>query len=320
MGRASRYRCVRLPRMVAVAAPPVNARRPGQPASAVVPDGSLAEVVDAFRARTSGACASLRRTPACPAAPSIGSSTRWRASTCSRRRAGRGRFRAGPPLIRRSLLLADRLDVRAVARPVMERGGGDLDETAVLCLYAPEPAPVLGRRRRRVEPPDPLHLGIAAQVGRPPRRARAARASSRSCPRPSARPSWPRCPTRCPAPRRCPRRELRAELRACPRPWATSSATASGSRGRRRLRRPSATRRAGSWAISCSAGPTTAPTLTRRHRAARLVMDATAQVSAALGYRPEASGNDRGDLTVGHGTDDARHVGWTRPHRPVAGG
>lgn len=49
----------------------------------------------------------------------------------------RGRFRVGPALARLSVLLADRLDVRTVARPIMERAAAELDETLVLSLYSP---------------------------------------------------------------------------------------------------------------------------------------------------------------------------------------
>jgi DNA-binding IclR family transcriptional regulator len=49
----------------------------------------------------------------------------------------RGRFRVGPSLARLSVLLADRLDVRAIARPIMERAAAELDETLVLSLYSP---------------------------------------------------------------------------------------------------------------------------------------------------------------------------------------
>jgi DNA-binding IclR family transcriptional regulator len=49
-----------------------------------------------------------------------------------------GRFRMGPSLARLSVLLADRLDVRTVARPVMEAAAHELDETLVLALHAPE--------------------------------------------------------------------------------------------------------------------------------------------------------------------------------------
>ncbi len=48
-----------------------------------------------------------------------------------------GRFRVGPSLARLAVVLADRLDVRAVARPVMERAAAELDETLVLALYSP---------------------------------------------------------------------------------------------------------------------------------------------------------------------------------------
>jgi DNA-binding IclR family transcriptional regulator len=40
-------------------------------------------------------------------------------------------------LIRWSLILADRLDVTRVARPVLERVAAATGETAILCLYAP---------------------------------------------------------------------------------------------------------------------------------------------------------------------------------------
>lgn len=49
----------------------------------------------------------------------------------------RGRFRVGPSLARLSLLLAERLDVRTVARPVMEAAAQALDETLVLALLDP---------------------------------------------------------------------------------------------------------------------------------------------------------------------------------------
>jgi DNA-binding IclR family transcriptional regulator len=49
----------------------------------------------------------------------------------------RGRFRVGPSLTRLALLLGERLDVRAVARPVMEVAAQALDETLVLALHDP---------------------------------------------------------------------------------------------------------------------------------------------------------------------------------------
>ena len=48
-----------------------------------------------------------------------------------------GRFRIGPSLARLSVLLAERLDVRSVARPFMETAAAALDETLVLALYSP---------------------------------------------------------------------------------------------------------------------------------------------------------------------------------------
>ena len=47
------------------------------------------------------------------------------------------RFRVGPLLIRTALILADRLDVTRIARPVLERVAATTGETAILCLYAP---------------------------------------------------------------------------------------------------------------------------------------------------------------------------------------
>jgi DNA-binding IclR family transcriptional regulator len=49
----------------------------------------------------------------------------------------KGRVRVGPSLARLSVMLADRLDVRSVARPIMEQAAGELDETLVLALYSP---------------------------------------------------------------------------------------------------------------------------------------------------------------------------------------
>ncbi len=48
-----------------------------------------------------------------------------------------GRFRVGPSLARLSVLLAERLDIRSVARPFMESAAAALDETLVLALYSP---------------------------------------------------------------------------------------------------------------------------------------------------------------------------------------
>ena len=48
-----------------------------------------------------------------------------------------GRFRVGASLTRLAVLLAERLDVPTVARPVMEAAAAELDETLVLALYSP---------------------------------------------------------------------------------------------------------------------------------------------------------------------------------------
>lgn len=51
--------------------------------------------------------------------------------------APRGRFRVGPLLVRTALILADRLDVTRVARPILDRVTAQTGETSILCLYAP---------------------------------------------------------------------------------------------------------------------------------------------------------------------------------------
>jgi DNA-binding IclR family transcriptional regulator len=49
-----------------------------------------------------------------------------------------GRYRVGPAMTRLAVVLAERLDVRSVARPVMESAARELDETLVLTLHAPD--------------------------------------------------------------------------------------------------------------------------------------------------------------------------------------
>ena len=182
------------------------------------------------------------------------------------RRRSAGRFRVGPALARLSVLLAERLDVRAVARPIMERAAAELDETLVLSLYSP------ARRQFRaidaVESSQPIRYiwGPLARSGATSTPARAARASSRSCPTTSGTPSWTRCPIPVPGP--VPHVDVASCARSCDASRelaATSSATASGSRARWASPPPSATRPGGSSGTSCSAGPTTATTRTRRH-------------------------------------------------------
>ncbi len=50
---------------------------------------------------------------------------------------GRGQFRVGPELARLAVLTADRLDVRRVARPILEATAEAIDETVILALYSP---------------------------------------------------------------------------------------------------------------------------------------------------------------------------------------
>ncbi len=50
---------------------------------------------------------------------------------------GRGQFRVGPELARLAVLTADRLDVRRVARPILEATANAIDETVILALYSP---------------------------------------------------------------------------------------------------------------------------------------------------------------------------------------
>ncbi|MFN8517935.1 MAG: IclR family transcriptional regulator [Chloroflexota bacterium] len=49
-----------------------------------------------------------------------------------------GRYRVGPATTRLAVVLAERVDVRSVARPVMEVAARELDETLVLALHAPD--------------------------------------------------------------------------------------------------------------------------------------------------------------------------------------
>ena len=50
---------------------------------------------------------------------------------------GRGQFRVGPELTRLAVLTAHRLDVRRVARPILEATADAIDETVILALYSP---------------------------------------------------------------------------------------------------------------------------------------------------------------------------------------
>ena len=50
---------------------------------------------------------------------------------------GEGRFGIGPDLARIGILVAARVDVRRVGRPILERAAAELGETVVLALYDP---------------------------------------------------------------------------------------------------------------------------------------------------------------------------------------
>jgi DNA-binding IclR family transcriptional regulator len=50
----------------------------------------------------------------------------------------RGPFRIGPELVRMSVLLAARVDVPRIARPVIEECSAAIDETVILALYSPQ--------------------------------------------------------------------------------------------------------------------------------------------------------------------------------------
>ena len=77
-----------------------------------------------------------------------------------------GRFRIGPSLARLSVLLAERLDVRAIARPIMEVAAAELDETLVLALYSSARRQFWAVDAVEIDPAYPLHLGSAAAVER----------------------------------------------------------------------------------------------------------------------------------------------------------
>ena len=51
--------------------------------------------------------------------------------------AGRGRFRVGPELARLGVLVAERLDVRRIARPILVATAEAIGETVILTLYSP---------------------------------------------------------------------------------------------------------------------------------------------------------------------------------------
>ena len=195
----------------------------------------------------------------------------------------RGRARVGPALARLSVLLAERLDVRAVARPIMERAAGELDETLVLSLYSPArrqftaiDAVESSRPIRYIWGPlrdwSDLHTGSSGKgiLAFLPDEERDAILDA--------------LPDPVPGPVPVSRRELRAELRAS---RALGHVVSHGERfpGAVGVAAPihDATGRViGDLVFGW---PDNRNDPAKEARAARLVMDATAAVSAALGYR-----------------------------------
>ncbi len=196
----------------------------------------------------------------------------------------RGRFRVGPALARLSVQLADRLDVRNVARPIMEQAAGELDETLVLSLYSPArrqftaiDAVESSRPIRYIWGPlrewSDLHTGSSGKgiLAFLPDDEREAILATLPDPVPGNVPVS--------------RRELRDELRAA---RDRGHVVSHGERfpGAVGVAAPihAATGRViGDLVFGW---PDNRNDAAKEARAARLVMDATAQVSAALGYRP----------------------------------
>ena len=105
------------------------------PGSARWPAGSRCSTRSS--GRTNGACASSRPRPACRAAPSIGFSTRWSASSCWPPPIEPASSASARCSIRQALIVGERLDLTRIARPVLERTTARTGETTILCLYAP---------------------------------------------------------------------------------------------------------------------------------------------------------------------------------------
>ena len=233
---------------------------------------------------TSGVSGSWPPTRTCRAAPSIGSSTRWHAWSCSRKPGDRDDSGSVPSLTRLSVLLAERLDVRDRGTPGHGGGGRGAGRDAGPGPVLADASPVLGRGRGRIDPPHPLHLGPPAPVERAAHGIERQGHPGLPAGRRAGRRPATRCPTRC-------RVTGRHRSPPCARSWtrrapaAMSSATANGSRVRWVSRRPSVTPPAGSSATSSSAGPTTAPAPRRRLARARSSCAPRPMYPSALGYR-----------------------------------
>ncbi|MBX3029795.1 MAG: IclR family transcriptional regulator [Chloroflexi bacterium] len=195
-----------------------------------------------------------------------------------------GRFRVGPALARLAVVLADRLDVRSVARPVMERAAAELDETLVLALYSP------GRRQfaaiDAVESSHPiryiwgplrqwsdLHTGSSGKgiLAFLPDEEQDAIVAA--------------LPDPVPGPVPTPRARLRAELRDA---RARGHVVSHGERFPGAVGVSAPIRDATGRVIGdlVFGWPDNRNDPDKEARAGRIVMDAAARVSAALGYRP----------------------------------
>lgn len=201
-----------------------------------------------------------------------------------------GRYRVGPMLARLAVLLAERLDVRTVARPVMEVAARELDETLVLTLHAPErgrfwavDAVESSHLIRYIWGPlrqwSDLHTGASGKgilAFLPPDEREAILGA---------------LPDPVPGPRPTSIAELRAELAAARDQGFVIShgERFPGAVGVSAPIRDATGRVIGDLVFGWPDNRTSSD---KERRAARIVMDAAAQVSAALGYRAAARGTE----------------------------
>ena len=79
--------------------------------------------------------------------------------------AGRpGQFRVGPELTRLAVLVANRLDVRQMAQPILDEAASQIDETVILALYSPNSTAVLGSSSGRARAPNQVYLGESSPL------------------------------------------------------------------------------------------------------------------------------------------------------------
>ena len=81
-----------------------------------------------------------------------------------------GRFRVGADLARIGLLVAEHLDIRREGRPFLERASAAIGETVVIAVYDPVRRQFSAVDAVETSHPDPLPLGIAPGLERPPPR------------------------------------------------------------------------------------------------------------------------------------------------------